>query len=47
MSVVGASLTGPDTRSALRLKMTVAQRERFTGAVSKNTEKRAASCQRL
>lgn len=40
MSSVGASLTGPDTHSALRIKMTVSQQELFTGVGSENMKKK-------
>lgn len=40
MSSVGASLTGPDTLSSLRIKMTVSQREVFNGVVSENMKKK-------
>lgn len=52
MSSLGASLTSPDTHSALRIQMTVSQPELFTGMESENMKKRkkkkrAAGCQRL
>lgn len=40
MSSMGASLTGLDSRSTLRIKMTVSQREPITGMESENMKKR-------